>query len=148
MPLTRRSFISITGPGAVMLTKPVEGSPSVLGQVSSKVALPVMVRSSPCLMVSVEKTTLENATVSMRRKPSCAFSPWAEATTAVPTRATTPSRTEISRRFFIVQPPISELLHEAADRPDRQVARNDLSDPVAGDGQGRAEYQRDVLRLF
>src|ERR1700687_5302399 len=140
MPLTWRSFINMTGPGAVMLTKPVVGSPRVLGHVSSRVALPVMVTSSPCLMVSLEKATFENATVSMRRKPSCAFSPWAYATTAVPTPATIPSRPEISRRCFI-RPPIAELLHEAADRPDGQPAGNRLPDPVASDRERRAEHE-------
>src|SRR3981081_1100739 len=147
MPLTSRSFINMTGPGAVMFTKPVVGSPSVLGQVSSRVALPVMVTSSPCLMESLEKFTLENVTVSMRRKASCAFSPWAEATKAVPIRATTPSTREISRRWVICRPPL-ELLHEAADRPDRQPARNGLSDPVAGDRAGPARPQRAVLTLL
>src|SRR5436309_2744904 len=134
MPLIWRSFINSTGPGAVTLTKPVSGSPSVLGHVFSSVARPVIVTSSPCLSVSLENCTFENATVSIRKNPSCEFSPCAEAMAAVLSSAQAP-RTRLRKIRCVIASglPVSEALDEAADRPDGQIARNQLTDPVAGD---------------
>src|SRR5919199_6913625 len=148
IPLTCRSCINSTGPGAVTLTKPVSGSPSVFGHVSRSVALPVIVTGSPCLTVSVEKLTSVNATVSIRRNPSWAFSPCAETTAAVPSAAPSPRMSETSNVRFILMPPRSEALDEAPDRPDRQPAGDQLANPVAGNGYCRAEDQRHVLRFF
>src|SRR5918912_214579 len=148
MPLTWRSCINSTGPGAVTLMKPVSGSPRVFGHVSSSVALPVMISGSPCLSVSEEKATSENATVSMRRNPSCAFSPCAEAMAAEPSAAPRPTRSAISSVRFIPTAPRSEALDEAPDGPDREPAGDQLADPVASNGDCRAEHQRHVLRFF
>src|SRR5919202_3429717 len=148
IPLTWRSCINSTGPGAVTVMKPVSGSPSVFGHVSRSVALPVMVSGSPCLRASVEKVTSENATVSILRKPSCAFSPCADATAAEPSTAPRPTMMETSSGSFIPTAPRSEALDEAPDGPDREPAGDQLADPVASNGHCRAEHQRHVLRFF
>jgi hypothetical protein len=107
-PLIVRSFSSTTGPGAMIPMNPVLGLPaaSLVGQASRILAVPVMVKVSPCLTVVREKVVSIQATVRMRRNASWARSPWAEAAGAAPTSSapatTAAQRTRRIRRRIVI----------------------------------------------
>src|SRR5438034_370270 len=122
-----------------------------MGHVSRSLMVSERVSSSLCRTVVLEKCVSQNPTVSMRMKLSCARSPCAEAGTGLDTIAATatsgPMRRNASRAFIESSTP-SDLFQVAQDRPHRQVAADELADPVPSHGHCRAERKRHVLRLL